>query len=225
MKLMKFLFILTANCILFSACLSATFDTPPVIISEAPLEEKIPEEDLIIDEEIPEPIVENKISRVIYTAGKKDWKSLYNFYVYRCPKGNRLKARKIAKLYVSECAAEGINSDVAFIQMCHETGFLQFGNLVQPKWNNFCGLGAINAEQPGLKFKTMQEGVRAHVQHLHAYGTTSDIILNNELVDPRYRFVNPRGKALDVFGLAGTWAADREYAAKLDKLLDELEQF
>lgn len=249
MKSVKTLFILTANCFFFSACLSATFEnaesqigfipeetevseseqtyTQPTT-TEITLEEKIPEEDLIIDElpsDMADETEDHKLSRTIYAVGKKDWKSLYNFYVYRCPKGNRSKARKIAKLYVTECAAEGINSDVAFIQMCHETGFLQFGNLVQPKWNNFCGLGAINEEQPGLKFKTMQEGVRAHIQHLHAYGTTSDIILKNELVDPRYRFVNPRGKAPDVFGLAGTWAADREYGNKLDKLLDELERF
>ena len=71
----------------------------------------------------------------------------------------------------------------------------------------------------------MKEGVRAHIQHLHAYGTTEDIPLKNELVDPRYKFVKPRGKATDIFGLAGTWAADKEYGAKLDRLLSELEEF
>lgn len=181
----------------------------------------------IFDETVPsESTEEKKLSRSIYDKGQKDWKSLYKFYCYRCPKGgDKFRAKKLAKLYIEECAAEGINSDVAFIQMCHETGFLKYGNLVKKQWNNFCGLGAINAENPGLKFKTMRDGVRAHVQHLHAYGTTADIQLHNEIIDPRYKYVNPRGKASDIFGLAGTWAADREYGTKLDKLLDDLEKF
>ena len=165
------------------------------------------------------------VSRTIAAAGVKNADSLYHFFLSHCPNQNRLKAKKIAKIYIEECAAEGINSDIAFVQMCHETNFLRYGNLVKKEWNNFCGLGAINAKQPGLRFKTMHEGVRAHVQHLHAYGTTEDVILNNELIDPRYKYVRPRGKAPDIEGLTGTWAADRGYSDKLEKLLSELESF
>ena len=165
------------------------------------------------------------VSRTIAAPGVKNADSLYQFFLSHCPNQNRLKAKKIAKIYIEECAAEGINSDIAFVQMCHETNFLRYGNLVKKEWNNFCGLGAINAKQPGLRFKTMHEGVRAHVQHLHAYGTTEDVILNNELIDPRYKYVRPRGKALDIEGLTGTWAADRGYSDKLEKLLSELESF
>ncbi len=164
-----------------------------------------------------------KISREIYSNGIKKEKSLMAFFTAHCPHQNRFRARRITRLYIEECAAEGINSDIAFVQMCHETNFLRFGNLVKKEWNNFCGLGAINAEQPGLKFKTMRDGVRAHVQHLHAYATTEDITLKNELIDPRYKYVRPRGKATTIEGLAGTWAADRAYSEKLEKYLCELE--
>ncbi len=166
-----------------------------------------------------------QISREIAKPGIKDANALYNFFLLHSPHQNRFKAKKIAKLYIEECATEGINSDIAFVQMCHETNFLRFGNLVKKEWNNFCGLGAINEQQPGLKFKTMKLGVRAHVQHLHAYGTTEDVILNQELVDPRYKYVNPRGKAQDINGLAGTWASDRQYSEKLERYLVELEKF
>ena len=162
------------------------------------------------------------VSRSLYDTGIKTEKELYSFFITHC-RQNRFRARKIARLYIEECAAEGINSDVAFVQMCHETNFLRFGNLVKKEWNNFCGLGAINAEQPGLKFKTMRDGVRAHIQHLHAYATTEDIVLKNELIDPRYKYVRPRGKATTIEGLAGTWAADRAYSEKLEKYLCELE--
>lgn len=168
---------------------------------------------------------QKKILRTIYSAGIKNAESLYKFFIAKCPDGNKAKAKKIAKLYITECQTEGINSDIAFVQMCLETNYLRYGNLVTKDKNNFCGLGAIDKNNPGLKFKSMKEGVRAHIQHLHAYGTTEDIPLKNELVDPRYKFVKPRGKATDIFGLAGTWAADKEYDAKLDRLLSELEEF
>lgn len=168
---------------------------------------------------------QKKILRTIYSVGIKNAESLYKFFITKCPNGNKAKAKKITKLYITECQAEGINSDIAFVQMCLETNYLRYGNLVTKDKNNFCGLGAIDKNNPGLKFKSMKEGVRAHIQHLHAYGTTEDISLKNELVDPRYKFVKPRGKAPDIFGLAGTWAADKEYGAKLDRLLSELEEF
>lgn len=168
---------------------------------------------------------QKKILRTIYSAGIKNAESLYKFFIAKCPDGNKAKAKKIAKLYITECQTEGINSDIAFVQMCLETNYLRYGNLVTKDKNNFCGLGAIDKNNPGLKFKSMKEGVRAHIQHLHAYGTTEDIPLKNELVDPRYKFVKPRGKATDIFGLTGTWAADKEYGAKLDRLLSELEEF
>ena len=71
------------------------------------------------------------VSRTIAAAGVKNADSLYHFFLSHCPNQNRLKAKKIAKIYIEECAAEGINSDIAFVQMCHETNFLRYGNLVK----------------------------------------------------------------------------------------------
>lgn len=167
---------------------------------------------------------DNFVSPLIYSTGTHTDKELYKFFCSHS-KQNRSRAKKIAKLYIEECAAEGINSDVAFIQMCHETNFLRYGNLVKKEWNNFCGLGAIDENQPGLRFKTMRLGVRAHIQHLHAYATPEDIVLKNECIDPRYKYVRPRAKATTVEGLSGTWAADKMYAVKLLKYLKELENF
>jgi hypothetical protein len=104
--------------------------------------------------------------------------------------------------------------------MCLETGFLRFGGLVTPDMYNYCGLGAIDAAHPGERFPTEQIGVRAHIQHLHAYGTTGT--LQQALVDNRYRYVNPRGKAPTIYSLTGTWAVDKAYGEKLDKLLSLL---
>lgn len=162
-------------------------------------------------------------SRTIAARGIKSAEELTAFFMSQNPNADRTKIQRLAKYYILESRMEGINSDIAWIQMCHETGFLCFGNLVTEDMNNFCGLGAINEENRGLRFESELIGVRAHIQHLHAYGTTEDKVLKNELVDPRYRFVNPRGKSPTIFGLSGTWAADKEYGLKLDSLLARME--
>ena len=127
--------------------------------------------------------------------------------------------------YVSEGLAEGINSDIAFVQMCLETGFLTFGNLVTENMNNFCGLGAIDSANPGLWFPSAEIGVRAHIQHLQAYATTQSVSLKKELVDPRYSWVHKTKYAETIFDLAGQWATDPKYGEKLDSLLTKLEEY
>lgn len=162
-------------------------------------------------------------SSVIDAPGIKSPYQLYQFFMANKPDADGLKVARLASYYVEEGLAEGINSDVAFVQMCLETGWLTFGNLVTVEMNNFCGLGAIDAEHPGNSFESERMGVRAHIQHLHAYGTTR--ALNRTCIDERYKWVNPRGKAPTVEGLSGTWAADRQYGVKLQKLLDQLAEF
>ncbi|MDR1930088.1 MAG: glucosaminidase domain-containing protein [Treponema sp.] len=130
--------------------------------------------------------------------------------------------RELSAYYIEEAEIEGINHDVAFAQMCLETGFLQFGGLVTPDMNNFCGLGSIGPGIPGERFPSPRTGVRAHIQHLKAYA--SDIPLAGELVDPRYRWVR-RGSAPVVALLAGTWAADTKYADKIEDILQRLLAF
>lgn len=166
-----------------------------------------------------------KISRTIYDSGTRSIVQLAEFFLSHNADANREEVLKMAVYYVEEAAAEGINSDVAWVQMCHETNFLRFGNLVQKEQNNFCGLGATGPGHPGESFETAQLGVRAHIQHLHAYGTTEDIQLKNECIDRRYKYVIPRGKAKDIYGLTNTWAMDSLYAQSLDRYLTELEKF
>lgn len=167
---------------------------------------------------IPKVTVEPSIN--LSDVGIKTAEQLVNFFMKENPEGDREKVQRLAKFYIEECKIEGINSDCAFVQMCLETGFLRFGNLVTEDMNNFCGLGAIDSNQRGLVFKTEQEGVRAHVQHLHAYATTKE--LKNPCIDTRYKYVKPRGKAPTVLELAGTWAMDKEYGNKLQGMLKRL---
>jgi hypothetical protein len=169
-----------------------------------------------VEPEIPERPIP---SEYIMGEGRINGEKLSLFLELHNPIADPEFARILVDLYIDEAAVEGVNHDIAFTQMCLETGFLSFGGLVQPEWNNFCGLGAIGPEQPGLIFSDPRIGVRAHIQHLKAYAT--DEPLNEELVDPRYRFVR-LGSSPKIEGLAGTWATDVSYAIKIRNLLQRL---
>ena len=129
------------------------------------------------------------------------------------------EATRIAKIYIEEAKTEGVNYDIAFSQMCLETGFLRYGGTVHPGQNNFCGLGVLNKKTKGFSFRDIRLGIRAHIQHLKAYASQEE--LHNKLVDPRFRFVK-RGSIKEVDDLSGKWAADKHYGRKIRYLLGRM---
>lgn len=125
----------------------------------------------------------------------------------------------IATFYLDESQTEGVNSDVAFAQMCLETGFLQYGGATHVTQNNFSGLGAVNNHTSGESFPSIEIGIRAHIQHLKAYGSTEH--LNQDLVDNRFDLVE-RGSAPTIFHLAERWSTDSHYGYKIKSLINRL---
>jgi len=158
----------------------------------------------------------------IMGKGRVDGENLALFLEKNNPRPQSDYVLMLALIYVEEAAYEGVNHDIAFAQMCLETGFLNYGGLVKPEWNNFCGLGAIGPQQPGEIFPDPRTGVRAHIQHLKAYATEEP--LKGELVDPRYRYVR-KGSSPTIKGLAGTWATDKQYSEKISGILERLYTF
>lgn len=150
---------------------------------------------------------------------------LADFFLKQNPDANEDEVRDLAFYYVYEGLQEGVNYTVAFAQMCLETGFLNFGNLVTPDMHNYCGLGSIDKDNPGASFETMQMGVRAHIQHLQAYATKEDQKLNNPVIDPRYDWPHKSKYITNIQGLAGNWATDPEYSNKLESLIKKIEDF
>lgn len=171
------------------------------------------------------PEKEINLSREIIGKGQLSAVQLADFFINNNEHVEKEFILKFADYYIQEASMENINSDVAFAQMCLETGFLRFGGLVQPDFHNYCGLGAMDAEHPGEKFETEQLGVRAHIQHLQAYATTQDVKLNNQLIDPRYNWVHKTKLVTDIFGLTGTWAMDPNYGNKIDEIISRMEVF
>ena len=163
------------------------------------------------------------VPETIISKARLDSFQLSAFLMYMNPEVDEQRAMKISSIYIEESEAESINSDIAFAQMCLETGFLTFKGLVKSEMNNFCGLGAIDIENSGITFENELLGIRAHIQHLKAYASKKP--LKNECVDPRYKYVNPKGKAPSIKHLAGKWASDPEYSNKIQSILHRMYLF
>lgn len=101
-------------------------------------------------------------------------------------KGGANTIERFAQIFYEEANAEGVKAEVAFTQCMKETGFLKYGGDVLPNQYNFAGIGATGAVH-GASFKDVRTGIRAQIQHLKAYASTSP--LNNACVDPRFNLV------------------------------------
>lgn len=157
----------------------------------------------------------------IMSKGQLPKNRLVSFVWMHNPKVSLEHIDRLAEAYIREAAIEGVNHDIAFVQMCLETGFLRFNGDVRVTQNNFCGLGATGNGEPGMSFASLEEGVRAHIQHLKAYATTEP--LNNPPVARRIGMVK-RGIATEFHQLTGRWAADPLYGKKIDMLLTRIYQ-
>lgn len=114
---------------------------------------------------------------------------------------------EIAKAFFLLADEYHIDPMRAISQSILETGWFKFeGSSVKPEQHNYCGLGATGNGVSGASFDTIENGVRAQLQHLYAYGC-KDALPKDEstIVDPRYKYVT-RGIAIYWEQLAGRWA-------------------
>ena len=124
------------------------------------------------------------------------------------------------KILYEEAQSEGVSPEVLYGQVMKETGYLKFGNLVQPNQCNFGGLGATGPGNPGYTFGSAREGLRAQVQHLKAYGSTEPLI--NPCIDARFKYVS-RGCAPRTVDLNGKWAVPGVgYGESIDAIAKEV---
>jgi hypothetical protein len=71
--------------------------------------------------------------------------------------------------YMRHGEALNIRWDYAFFQMLVETANLSFSGDVKPSQYNFAGLGATGGGEPGERFSSLGDGVKAHLQHVLMY--------------------------------------------------------
>jgi hypothetical protein len=112
----------------------------------------------------------------------------------------------IAKAFFTLAPIYKINPMRAIAQSILETGWFKFaGSSVKANQNNYCGLGAVGGGAGGAAFDTVEDGIKAQLQHLYAYGCEDNLPASEVIVDPRFTYVT-RGIATYWEQLAGRWA-------------------
>jgi hypothetical protein len=149
---------------------------------------------------------------------------------YIVNKGSAMNQQQIdtlVSLYIREAQTEGINHDIAIAQMCYATRFLNNRQLLDTR--NYGGLNADSgiSVKYGSRHGNMEEGVRAHIQHVKGYAST--IRPKNEIVDRRYDLLIANGicgtvKTLDELFTVWLPLNARNYSNEIRKILGELYQ-
>jgi hypothetical protein len=134
--------------------------------------------------------------------------------------------RTIASYYKKHGEAWGVRWDYAFFQMAIETNFLSYrapnGRMgdVDPKQNNFAGIGTTGGGVPGDSFPDVSTGVLGQIQHLVAY--SGEMVA--EPVAPRTRLKQEHileksrelNRPVRFSDLAKRWAVDPKYAKSIE---------
>ncbi len=96
---------------------------------------------------------------------------LQSFIKSRNPSLNR-NYDDLAMLYMRHGEDLGVRWDIAFFQMVVETDTLRYTGDVDARQFNFAGLGATGGGVKGERFRTVSDGVRAHLEHVLMYTGT-----------------------------------------------------
>ncbi len=132
----------------------------------------------------------------------------------------------IAKLYKRHGERWHVRWDYAFYQMAVETNFLSFkqGNGrwgdVDPKQNNFAGLGTTGGGVPGDTYPDVNTGVLAQIQHLVAYSgehVANPVGARTKLKqDDIVEQMRHLKRHVTFNDLSHRWAVDRHYGAAIE---------
>lgn len=123
---------------------------------------------------------------------------------------------EIAEAFYRLSPMYGIRADIAICQSIVETGWFKYtgGTAVTADQHNYCGLGVTQLGVKGACFDTVDDGVRAQLQHLYAYASKRPIPADEPITDPRFHLVN-RGTATTWHDLAGRWAMNPNYGNQI----------
>jgi hypothetical protein len=138
--------------------------------------------------------------------------------------------RDIARFYKQHGEALRVRWDYAFFQMLVETNFLTYktgsgkwGD-VNPKQNNFAGIGTTGGGVPGDSFPDVSTGVLGQMQHLVAY--SGEMVDNpvakrtREKQDDIVSLSRSLKRPVTFRDLARRWAVDRRYGQSIEAIAE-----
>lgn len=124
----------------------------------------------------------------------------------------------VAPLYWKYGELTGLRADVLYAQAAKETNFGKYTGQVKPEQNNWAGIKkyGVNSDAPEdhEDFETVEDGVRAHFNHMGAYVGIEPIGEPH----PRYRSVKSlawAGTVETVEQLSGKWCPAADYGISI----------
>ncbi len=150
-----------------------------------------------------------------------DAEQMYQFVASRNPDF----PREVAEAFCEVGAIYGVRGDIALCQAIIETGWFRFdnGTAVTPDAHNYCGMGVRRRGDKGCVFGSVREGVTAMIQHLYAYACRHDLPEGEQLLDPRFGYVD-RGSAKSWESLSGRWAMNPRYGKDILDMYRRMER-
>ena len=145
-------------------------------------------------------------------------------------------------LLYNAAVKRGIEPAILIAQANIETGYFKFGGVLDASYHNTCGLkttkgGSDKAAKAHMKFKSWEEGINAHADHLALYAGAKgfpkyspetkgyyneNCKANGTTKDPRH-FTYLYGCCKTVEGLSGKWATNKKYAEMILTLVKEIQ--
>jgi hypothetical protein len=137
------------------------------------------------------------------------------------------EVRAVASAYDETARAAGLDPLLVVAQMVLETGHLT-SEWSQPPRRNPAGIGVTGEPGKGISFPDWDSAVTAHVGRLLAYSLAkgAETDAQKRLIDDALHWRplpdSLRGAAPTLSGLAGTWAADKQYATKIANIANKI---
>ncbi|MBD3184991.1 DUF4214 domain-containing protein [Candidatus Poribacteria bacterium] len=146
------------------------------------------------------------------------------------------RAQRLADLYIQWGNTFNIRYDIAWAQMCHETGFLGYTGIVPPDANNFAGIGATgqkdsNGNYVYNTFSNEELGVIAHYMHLAWYAAPDHLNIRDDdgdfycsnKYDPRHFGTSHNYSGDGSLNCLNTrWAPSSTYTDKIIQFANEI---
>lgn len=134
----------------------------------------------------------------------------------------------LADLYWQYYSDHGnVNPGIAYVQSAKETGYGNFGGVINASYHNPCGLktaqgGDDSDPNAHMSFETWDKGVQAHFDHLALYAGAEGYP-RRDTYDSRH-FVQVKGRSTTTNGLGGSdrWCPSSTYGIEVSKLYSDL---
>lgn len=136
---------------------------------------------------------------------------------------NPAQADAIAAAYFRYGAEIGLNADLALAQACHECKWFTSRRWVHQR--NPCGLAVTSDDVPGVTFASLDDGIKAHYEHLVCYAMTADppVIATWGMLDPRHGFHDGMPRLADLVRPERQWAVPGDgYAAAIAAIANQV---